>query len=682
MIGAVALVAGAVLLAAGSLRLSAALAPRSTAAFLLGAYVIAWAQLIVVLWALSLFGWVTRWGLLAGIGLVCAALVLDTRGWSLVGARLRDGIEALREALADPVCRVLAVAVGLVLAYAVVLGLSTPQNDFDTLVDHLWRAGLWQQHRAVGYPDCSCAPYINAYPPHGEMGLLATMVLGGADRYVAVVQASAYVALATGVVGVARSLGLARPQALLGGLFVATLPVIALQSSTAQNDLVVASFIVAAVVLLLAQGRGATWLAAVAAALAVGTKLTAVIGIPVLVVAALAASPSRRGPRLAAALGGSAVGAYWYVVNWRQTGSWDGGFPDEKAEPGVVAALARGLRSAIQLVELPGAVGRDRWLYLVVGLVLLVVLVAALRARSTAGRLAFAAAAAVVVSIPVLVPDLRRHLDQAYVDLWRAVGRDDLAVSPGRDITLSASNVTWYGPLGLMLLAGGIVLAAIAVRRGWAPRLALLLALTPVYWIAMLAALLFYQDAAGRFLMAPMALAGAIWGLVLRWRPLAWGLAGVAVTAVALAVLNDSKRPSGVALLERPAPTSYWSLPRWRAQGGGAARARPRPLRRHPRPDLRASRCRAHGERRRLPLLRPGPRPATRPARAGRARCARRDLGIRQPRRGVVRLSRTVRTLEARRGRALGLAGVPTQPGHLLSVAEGRSGWRESNPRN
>jgi hypothetical protein len=567
VIGAVALVAGALLLAAGSLRLSAALAPRSTAAFLLGAYVIAWAQLIVVLWALSLFGWVTRWGLLAGLALVCAALLLDTRGRSLVGTRLREGVEALREALDDPVCRVLAIAVGLVLAYAVALGLATPQNDFDTLVDHLWRAGLWRQNGAVGYPECACAPYINAYPPHGEMGVLATMILGGADRYVALVQASAYAALAIGVVGVARGLGLTRPQALLGGLFVATLPVIALQSSTAQNDLVVASFLVAAVVLLLSAGRGATWLAAAAAALAVGTKLTAVIGIPVLVVVALAASPSRRGPRLAAVLAGSTAGAYWYVVNWRQTGSWDGGFPDEQAESGVAAALARGLRSAIQLVELPGAVGRDRWLYLVVALVFLVALLAALRARSIVGRLAYAAMAAVVVALPVLVPDLRRYLDQAYVDLWRAVGRDDLAVSPGRDITLSTSNVTWYGPLGLILLVGGIALAAIAVRRGWAPRLAVLFALAPVYWIGMLAALLFYQDAAGRFLMAPMALAGATWGLVLRWRPLAWGLTGVAITAVALAVLNDSKRPSGVALLERPAPASYWSLPRWQAQG-------------------------------------------------------------------------------------------------------------------
>ena len=189
MIGALALVAGAALLATGSLRLSAVLAPRSAAAFLLGAYVIAWGQLVVVLWALSLFGWVTRWGLLAALALVCVALLFDTRGWSDVRVRLADAVGALREALADPVCRVVAVVVAAVLAYAVALGLRTPQNDFDTLVDHLWRAGLWMQNRAVGYPECACAPYVNAYPPHSEMGALATMVLGGSDRYVALSRA-------------------------------------------------------------------------------------------------------------------------------------------------------------------------------------------------------------------------------------------------------------------------------------------------------------------------------------------------------------------------------------------------------------------------------------------------------------------------------------------------------------
>jgi glycosyl transferase family 87 len=565
--GAFALAAGGVLLAAGSLRVAAQLAPRSTASFLLGAYVVAWAQLVAVLWVLSLFSWVTRWALLAGLALVCVAILVDRRGWKDVVARLRDGASALRRALDEPLCAVLGVAVLAAFGYALALGLATPQNDFDTVFDHLWRAALWRENQAVGYPACDCAPYVNAYPPHGEMGVLATMVLGGSDRFAALVQAAAFVALAVGVVGVARGLGLARREALLGALLVATLPVIALQASTAQNDLVVASFLVAAAAFLLDTGPGAPWLAGGATALAIGTKVSAVFGLPVLVVVALAAAPSRRGQRLAGVLVGGAVGAYWYVVNWAEGGSWDAGFPYEAVDRGVADTVARALRSAIQLIELPGGGGRDRWLYLVAAAILFVGLAVAYRRRSAVTAVGSGAAAALVAVLPVLTPDVRRYADQAYLELWRAIGRDDLAVDVGRDITRSASNVTWYGPLGALLIVAGIVLAVIAARRGIVPWLGALLALAPVYWLVVMSAALFYQDAAGRFLMAPVALAGSMWGIVGRQRAIAWGLTGIAVTALGVALLNDTKRPSGLALLERPSPPSYWTAPRWRAVG-------------------------------------------------------------------------------------------------------------------
>ena len=561
MTGALALLAGAGLLATGSLRLASRLASRSTATFLLGAYIVAWGQLVLVLWALSLLGQVSRWPLLAALAVVCAALVADTRGRSDVLARLRDAARELGRALRDPVCAVLAAAAAAALAYALALGLATPQNDFDTLIDHLWRAALWHQNRAAGYPDCACAPYINAYPPHGELGVLATMTLGGVDRYVTLVQAFAYVALPVGIVGVARGLGLSRRESLVGGLLVATLPVIALQASTAQNDLVVASFFVAAAALLLDRGWASPWLAAAATALAVGTKVTAVIGIPLLVAVALAAPLARaRGRRLLAVVGGAALGSYWYAVNWWQTGSWDGGFPYETLERDVAATVARVLRSSVQFVELPGGVGRDRWLVVVAAALVAVGLV--LR-----GRTRVAALAALLASAPVVTLEVRRYVDEAYVELWQALGRDDLAAEVGRDITRSAANVTWCGPLGALMLVTGLVVTLVTVRRGRLPRVAALLALAPLYWLVALSALLFYQDAAGRFFMAPMAVAAASWGLVARRRWAAWGLTSIAVTALALAVLNDTKRPSGLALLERPAPPSYFAEPRWRAQG-------------------------------------------------------------------------------------------------------------------
>jgi hypothetical protein len=578
--GALTVAVGAALLALGALRVAALLSSRSTASFLLAAYVVAWTELVLVLWALSRFDRVTRWWLLGVLAVLCVLLAFDLHAWRDVAVRLGDAAAGLWEALGEPVAIVLAVAVAAGFAYAVALGLATPQNDFDTLVDHLWRAGLWLQDARAGVPDCACASYVDAYPPHAELGVLATMVLGGSDRYVALVQGAAYLALVVGVVGVARGLRLGRAEALVGALLVATLPVIALQASTAQNDLVVASFLVAAVVFLLDRrpvfqvgflldrgGGGAVWLAGLATALAVGTKLTALVALPLLLVVAFVAAPERRASRLAAVVVGTVAGSYWYVVNWVREGSWDAGFPSIDVDRSLAPTVARVLRSSIQLVELPGAVGRDRWLYAVTAALVLAVVVLPSRRAGPRRAVWIGAAAAALAVLPVLVPDLRRYLDQAYRDLWKALGRDDLAVEVGRDITISASNVTWYGPLGALLLAAGLVVAVVAARRGVIPRVGAVLAFAPVYWIVALSVALFYQDAAGRFLMAPVALAGATWGLAVRSRPVAWGLAGIAVTALALAVLNDTKRPSGLPLLERPAPASYWSLPRWQAQG-------------------------------------------------------------------------------------------------------------------
>ena len=85
--GALALLAGAALLAFGSLRVACLLSPRSTASFLLAAYVVGWVQLVLVLWALSAFDWVSRGGCSAALAVVCAALAIDTRGRSDVGVQ-------------------------------------------------------------------------------------------------------------------------------------------------------------------------------------------------------------------------------------------------------------------------------------------------------------------------------------------------------------------------------------------------------------------------------------------------------------------------------------------------------------------------------------------------------------------------------------------------------------------
>ena len=45
------------------------------------------------------------------------------------------------------------------------------------------------------------------------------------------------------------------------------------------------------------------------------------------------------------------------------------------------------------------------------------------------------------------------------------------------------------------------------------------------------------------------------------------------MTALALALVNDAKRPSGLRILEPDPPSSYFATPRWKGQGDEARAA-------------------------------------------------------------------------------------------------------------
>jgi hypothetical protein len=567
-VGFLALAAGFVLLAAMSVRLAAVLAAPSAPVFLLAAYTFAYGEVVAISLALSPARLVTpRWLLVTLAGL-CAATWLATRGRSRT-IPLRRWFTDLRTTASDPLLAILGFVVLAGLAYAVVLTLTTPQNDIDTLYDHLWRAALWRQNHAVGYPQCSCAGYINGYPPNGEMQLLFTMVLGSTDRYVGLVQSFGFMAVVVGVAAVARRIGLARREALFGGLLMGTLPIVALQASTGQNDLDVAALLLAATVFLFDGRPVMPWLAGIATCLAVGTKVDAPFAIPLLLAVAVVAQPrARRLVRIAAVLAGSALGGYWYLVNLAETGSLYRSFR-EYVDHSAAAITSRIMLFGIQFVDLAGAIGRDRWLYWIVGVVIAVGFVVYRRRLATPPRAVGEGIAVVAITLfPLLLAPFSHLLYRAYIKTWEVLGNRRLAyIDPGREITRSASNWSWYGPLGSLLLVVGAIVVWRAVRRRQLPPIARAFALAPVYWLVAFSILAFYQLFAGRFFMYSFALATATWGIFYRTRAVASGIAVVAALTMFLALVNDYKRPSGLRLISNTHLVSIWSTPRWVAQG-------------------------------------------------------------------------------------------------------------------
>jgi 4-amino-4-deoxy-L-arabinose transferase-like glycosyltransferase len=539
--------------------------PRCTD-FLLAAWLIGFADVVALALLLSPEHAFTRNWLLAGLAVVLGAALLT---WQRRG-RPRPpssgaALAALRDTLRDPVLAVLAVAVALGLAYSAALLLFTAPNDFDALWYHLARAAFWKQQHAVAYVDLANDKRINVFPPFAEIGVAFTMVLDQSDLFVGLVQFLALPATMLGIFGIARRLGFERRPALYSTLVFGTFPVVALQASTALNDLVVASFLVAAVCFAFSLSRTSLGLAVLALGLAVGAKATALLALPVVALVLAFTHPRSRWLRIVlAGLAGIALGAVWYVLNVVETGAPGGKFggagmePDREA-PGGAAAAARLGRMIVDAIDPAGSVGRDRFLYVITAaLVLAVGALVALHLRRRA-LLGVALAAAVLALLPLAVHPLHNAASRADQKLFLVLGSHRLAYLGSERLPTQASPFgSWYGPLGLVLFLVALPFVVQGVRRKTLPRVALVLALTPALFVVVLAVLTFYSAFGGRYVMFAVALACSTWGVLLRVRAIAWASGAVAATAMLLAFVHYTEKPAGFSVLGHGTSESVW----------------------------------------------------------------------------------------------------------------------------
>jgi 4-amino-4-deoxy-L-arabinose transferase-like glycosyltransferase len=526
---------------------------------------------VVLSLALSPARLLTRAWLLVGLGsLLAAAFVL----WQLRGKPRpplgRPALHAVRDTLRDPVLALLALFVICGLGYSAALMLFTAPNGFDELVYHLPRAALWKQQHAVAYVARASEARINAFPPNAEIGDAFTMIFARNDRFVGLGQLFGLLATMIGIIGIARRLGLDRRQALFGALVFATLPVVALQASTSLNDLVLASTLVGFVFFVLSGTRTGFALASLALGLAVGTKGTAVIVLPLLAAIAVAFHPRARLPALAlTVVVGIAIGSVWWVVNLAETGQPAGRFPIGVGESGHLLQRrgAAMMRMAIDAVDPSGSVGRDRWLYALAAVAVFAGGVLAAVACGSRRVLAGALLAAALALVPLAVEPVYDLLDRGYTRLWFKLGYPNLAFNgAGRVATHPVPTQSWYGPLGLLLFLVGAALVIREVRRGGMRRAALLLALAPLPAAVLLALAIDYQIWNGRLLMFSVALASATWGVAFLHRPLAWAAAAVAVSTLVLAFVHDDEKPAGIALLGHSSAVSVWQTSRRQLQ--------------------------------------------------------------------------------------------------------------------
>ena len=518
ILGSAALVATAYCLAA-SLRL------RSATDFLLAAFLIAFAEVVAVSLLLSPERWLTQTGLLSA---VYAVWLVSLLAWWASGLPRPPAfgpvVGALRDAMRDPVLAILAVAVCGGLAYVVALIVGTAPNDYDALWYHLARAAFWKQQHAVSYIAGANDYRLNAFPPNAEIADAFTMILGRTERFAGFVQLTSLAATMVAIGGIARRLGLSPRQAVFGALVFATLPVVALQSSTSLNDLVFCALLTASAYFLLSPDRVSLTLSALALGLALGTKANAFLAVVVLGLVALFVHPRRKWLEIAAfGVGAVAIGSYWYLFNLAETGRLDGNFvktavtnnPSVAQPRSNVGWLAHLMRMAIDAVDPSGSVGRDRFVYFAVAAIVAVIGVVAMRATSRRRLVGVVVATALVASLVAFRP-VQHGLLHAYQKLWIELGHRRLGFFGfDKHPTHASPFQSWYGPVGFLLALAAIWLAWIAVRRRGAPHVVLALALAPAIWIV-LQSPTSYSPWDGRYVAFAVAIAAAVWGLALR----------------------------------------------------------------------------------------------------------------------------------------------------------------------
>ena len=309
----------AILLCATAVLGSASLRLPTFTGFLLAAYAIAAGEVVVLTEVLSIFHRVAAPEYLFGELLL---LVVACMTWIRRGRPLQPfPAIPLRLVFHHPALGLLAAGLLAAICYQAFLGFTTPPNSWDSMTYHLAKAAEWYQRGGVEYYPTH-SESVNSTQPNAEMLALYTFAFAGRDTFAATPALIAELASVVAVYGLATRLGFSRAASAFAALLTATLTQVALQSVTTQNDLLTSSFLATALYFALGHRTAELGLAGLAVGLAVGTKATAIIGLPLLLLAAVLVHQRRhllRGVALACA-GFFLVGAYGYALNVVHTG--------------------------------------------------------------------------------------------------------------------------------------------------------------------------------------------------------------------------------------------------------------------------------------------------------------------------------------------------------------------------
>ena len=533
-----ALAIAAAAFAAASLRL------RSVVSTLLALYVLLAANLGLTTWVLSPFHAVTRGGLL-GAELVLLGGAVAAWWWRGRPAIALESVRgALREVARDPLTLVFLAGLAVLLGYELTLALVVPPNNWDSLSYHLARAADWKQHGGIHWIANAPSGRDNEFQPLAEQEILFLFVAAGSGVLFALPQYAAELAILIAVYGASRRLGFDRRVAARGTALLATFSAVALQSTTAQNDLVAASFPAAAACLLLGGGEIEAVLAGLALGLGVGTKLTTVLAWPVLAWLALLGGRHVAKRAVAGVVGGLlTVGIWSFVLNLVHTGHLLGhgqGRVEEAVSPSAVTVLHTFARVTYRMLDLGLLSNEQIWGLAAAGLAAGAVCLLVTRRARQSGLVA------VVLASPLLV------LGAAPVVAWIAHGIHQPVKDPvyGFSINRAANeDFSAFGAIGALAVLC-VPIFTLLRERGDRRRVALALAF-PSY-LLLLGLYAKYNIWLTRFMIVPLVLAAPLFCVLVRSRLVALAVLVVAGWTGFYALEYDASKPLVGGAIGRP----------------------------------------------------------------------------------------------------------------------------------
>lgn len=534
----------------------------------------------------------TGLGAAEAVLLVCAVVLWWVRGRPTPA--VAPARKAVLEVVSDVPTAIFLVFVLLLLGYELLLGLTVPPNNIDANSYHLSKAAAWAEHGGVYWiPDAPSAR-MDAFQPFAEQQLLFLLVAVHGGRLMAMPQFAAELAILVAAYGSARRLGFAVRPAACAAFLLATFSLFALESTTAQNDLVAASFPAVAACLLLGTRRIEPLLGGASAGIALGVKLTTGLVFPVLVW--LAIRQGRRG--FAAALVGGvagfvALGMWGYVLNLAETGHVLGvgtGLLEDRASPSYPGSLRNALDLLYGLMDLSVLSNHLIDVLAVVGLSAAVaVAVWVVRSKK---QLLPAVLEGAHVALPFVAGLLVLGGAAVIADATGRLGfplrgpggmLGPLDASLGHTYTrISNGDYSALGPLGIVALLASIVIAATAYVRRRADARHLALASAFPCFLLLLSLTTGFTPLLVRFFVVPAALGAPLLAWLFRGWATTVAYGAVGAVTVSLTVVHDQAKPlSSPNGLGRPWNLSVSdalrtnSLPVWATEVAGLERALP-----------------------------------------------------------------------------------------------------------